>query len=113
MNIRKELRELTEIYNFPIQLDYTYKNGDNFQDFCDTLNDEIFCLEMIYYSGAIDYLKENDNSLRESLEIASEHCYQIDYLSSEVLATLLYQKRTTELWYNKISDKVEKLFKKL
>ena len=113
MNIKTELRRLTEFNAFPIYLDDLYQDGDYFQNFCDKLNDEIFCLEMIYYSNAIEYLKENDNSLFESLQIASEYCYDVSDLNSEVLATLLYQKRTTDLYYENISDKVEELFEQL
>ena len=113
MNIKTELKRLTEFKAFPIDLDNLYQEGDNFQNFCDKLNDEIFCLEMIYYSNSIEYLKENDNSLFESLSIASEYCYDVSDLNSEVLATLLYQKRTTENYYENISDKVEELFEQL
>ena len=113
MNIKTELTRLTEFNAFPIDLGDLYQDGDNFQNFCDKLNDEIFCLEMIYYSTAIEYLKNNDNSLCESLEVASEYCYDVSDLNSEVLATLLYQKRTTDLYYENISDKVEELFEQL
>ena len=48
--------------------------------------------EIIYYSKAMNYLIENDCSLRESMAIASE--YGIDdpsELNSEYLATIHYQ----------------------
>ena len=48
--------------------------------------------EIIYYSKAMNYLIENDWSLRESMAIASE--YGIDdpsKLNSEYLATIHYQ----------------------
>ena len=48
--------------------------------------------EIIYYSKAMNYLIENDCSLRESMAIASE--YGIDdpsKLNSEYLATIHYQ----------------------
>ena len=48
-----------------------------------------FNCEVIYYSNAIKYLQENDPSLRESLEIASELGYEVKNLNSEVLASLL------------------------
>jgi hypothetical protein len=52
----------------------------------------IYQTEIIYYSVAMDFLKDYDNSLRESLEIAEEFCYSPKNLSSEILATLLLQK---------------------
>ena len=48
--------------------------------------------EIIYYSKAMDYLMENDASLKDSLAIATE--YGIDdpsELNSEYLATIHYQ----------------------
>jgi hypothetical protein len=48
-----------------------------------------FDIEIIYYSRAIEYLKENDSSLRESLSIAAELGYEVSNLNSEVLASLL------------------------
>ena len=48
--------------------------------------------EIIYYSKAMNYLMENDCSLRKSMAIASE--YGIDdpsKLNSEYLATIHYQ----------------------
>jgi len=112
MNIYNKLHEITEekIYdNFPIDLASLYDNEDTFYNFLDKVNDEIFCLEIIYYSEAIKYLMREDSSLGESLEIASEYCYEVSDLNSEVLATLLYQKRVTEQWYE-IEEQVKEIF---
>ena len=58
--------------------------------------------DIIYYSEAIKYLAENDNSLKESLEIASEYGFTLEKLNSEILASLLYQRNLRdefeELW---------------
>ena len=48
-----------------------------------------FDIEIIYYSNAIKYLSENDPSLNESLEIATEYGYETQNLNSEILASLL------------------------
>ena len=109
MNIYNKLHAITEKKMFPIDLASLYENEDTFYNFIDKVNDDIFCLEIIYYSEAIKYLSIEDNSLNESLEIASEYCYKVDDLSSEVLATLLYQKRVTEQWYE-IEEQVKELF---
>lgn len=55
-----------------------------------------FNIEIIYFSRAIEYLSENDPSLRESLELASEFGYTPDNLDSETLASLLASKLVRE-----------------
>ena len=55
-----------------------------------------FDIEVIYYSNAIDYLRENDPSLKESLGIASEYGFELDNLSSETLASLLKSQNERE-----------------
>ena len=55
-----------------------------------------FDIEVIYYSNAIDYLRENDPSLKESLGIASEYGFELDSLSSETLASLLKSQNERE-----------------
>ena len=48
-----------------------------------------FDVEIIYFSDAIDFLKEYDQSLSESLDIAKGLGLDIGDLTSEVLASLL------------------------
>ena len=48
-----------------------------------------FDIDVIYYSNAIEYLSENDPSLRKSLSLANELGFTCDNLSSETLASLL------------------------
>ena len=52
--------------------------------------------EIIYYYRATEYLLENDSSLRESLDLASDMGCTLENLNSEVLATLLYQRDLLE-----------------
>jgi len=47
--------------------------------------------EIIYYSKAMNYLIENDPSLRDSLGIAEEYGSSLESLSSETLASIHYQ----------------------
>lgn len=58
-----------------------------------------FEIEILYHSRAMAYLSENDPSLRESLEIASEYGLDVQDLNSELLATLLASKRAREEFY--------------
>lgn len=45
--------------------------------------------DIIYHAVAMDFLKEHDPSLRNSLEIADEMGYQTKAINSELLASLL------------------------
>lgn len=61
------------------------------------LSDEgAFDIEIIYYAKAMDYLRENDTSLQESMEIADEYGYEPKHLNSELLATLLASRNARE-----------------
>jgi len=109
MNIYNKLQKITEDNKFDIDLANLYYNEDTFTDFSDKVNDAIMEEEVIYYHEAIKYLMNEDASLSDSLDIASEYGYTTEQLNSELLATLLYQQRLTEQWYE-ISEQVEELF---
>ena len=108
MDKLQRLTELVKDNNLDIDIDYIYDENKDF----DQLNEDVIQYinesEIIYYSKAIAYLSENDNSLHESLEIAKEYGYSIENLNSELLATLLYQQNLTNEWYN-ISEQVEEI----
>ena len=59
-------------------------------------NNNGFDIEIIYYYKAMEFLLNNDNSLRESFEIASELGYNVSDLNSEILASLLASKLVRE-----------------
>ena len=59
-----------------------------------------FDIEIIYYSNAIEYLTRNDNSLRESIEIAVDYGYELKNINSELLASLLASQNSREQFYN-------------
>ena len=69
----------------------------------DTLTDAINEQEIIYYSKAIEYLKDNDASLCESIRIAHDYGYELKNINSELLATLLYQRNLSEELENFLS----------
>jgi len=48
-----------------------------------------FDVDITYYASAMDYLRENDPSLSESMEIAEEYGYTPKNINSELLASLL------------------------
>lgn len=65
-------------------------------DIVDKLQDRVSEQDIIYYSKAMEYLAENDASLRESLELAQDCGYEAKALNSELLATILYQQKLSE-----------------
>lgn len=71
-----------------------------------------FEIEVIYYRSAIEYLSENDPSLRESLEIADEYGYKCSDLNSEMLASLLKSRNFEEEFYSNRTE-IEQLFEEI
>lgn len=65
--------------------------------------------EIIYYSNAIEYLKENDPSLRDSLALAAEYSFKLEELDSEKLATILMQENIRNEAY-KLAEKLADIF---
>jgi len=61
----------------------------------DMINDNNgFEVEIVYYSNAIEYLKRNDPSLSESIEIALEFGYsEYSNINSEFLASIHASKK--------------------
>lgn len=74
------------------------EDEDGLRDYLTELNEdgEITNAEVIYYSNAMEYLRDNDASLNDSLEIAKEYGYNIDQLNSELLASLLMTRNQEE-----------------
>lgn len=71
-----------------------------------------FDIDVIYYSDAINYLRENDPSLRESLELASDLGYSLDNINSEVLASLLASKNARDD-FMELEDEINDFFANL
>ena len=71
-----------------------------------------FNVEIIFYSNAIKFLQENDASLKESLEIASEFGYSLDSLNSELLASLLASRQAEEEFYE-LQSEIDDFFQDL
>ena len=75
-------------------------------------NNRAFNVEIIHYSNAIEYLKENDPSLNESLSIAEEYGYTPSKLNSEVLASLLASRNALEE-FNELQTEIEEFFNEI
>lgn len=88
----KEIEDIDELKDYLTELD---ENG------------YITRAEVIYYSNAIEILKENDNSLRESLDLADEFGYSLKDINSEILASLLKTKLNEEDFYELVDEVIE------
>ena len=87
--------------------------NDAFNSIYNMVNDKGgFNCEVIYYSSAIKYLQENDPSLQESLEIASDYGFETKNLNSEILASLLASRNSQENFYD-IKEEIEDFFAEL
>lgn len=85
----------------------------SFYDLYDLLEEkEFFWVEIIYYHKAMEYLKENDSSLFESMSIASEYDYQVSDLNSELLASLLATQNHRES-FEALRDEIEEHIKQI
>lgn len=71
-----------------------------------------FYVDVIYYHEAMEFLHENDNSLRQSLEIAEDMGYQIANINSELLASLLKSQKAREDWYD-AEEEINEFFEEL
>ena len=83
---------------------------DEYDLFSDLQDNGYFNEEVIYYSTAIRYLKDNDPSLTESLEIATEFGYTTNNLNSELLASLHASQKKEETFNELITPELETLF---
>jgi intracellular sulfur oxidation DsrE/DsrF family protein len=119
MNTENKAKVITFLDSqyFSSTIDFNYHLKDN--DFTtvdeieEILNDAgAFDVEVIYYSTAIEFLKEHDSSLRTSLEIASDYGYEAKNLNSELLASLLASQIVRDE-FAEIRSELEELLKEI
>ena len=106
ITVDAKLKELFKNTGFEC---YQFKGFMDAETLIDHMRTEISEDEIIYYSNAMKYLSENDNSLRESMEIADELGYEPKNINSELLATLL-QQRNLEEELNGLTNEIEQCF---
>ena len=116
--MKTRIEQMKEFYNTlnVENLDIQYFADEEHTSF-DDLREAIqegggFNVEIIYYSNAIKFLSENDASLKQSLEIASEFGYSVENLSSEILASLLAGQMCEEA-FNELEDEINEFFEGL
>ena len=83
-------------YICDLDLKYIIEEAEDISELEEALQEAIQEYEIIYFSSAIDFLKEEDQSLTESLELANGMGYNTNQLNSELLATILIQERMME-----------------
>jgi len=106
----KNIIEFLNGFDTDLDLAYQYENDLSFDEYEQRMVDYINEQEIIYYHKAIDYLKENDSSLFESLSIADEYGYDVSKLNSELLATLLYKQNLHLHWNEDIRNEIKQYF---
>jgi len=105
------------VANCKCDIDFKYYLGhndfDTVEDITEILEDNnALDQEVIYYSNAMEYLKENDSSLRESLALAHELGYTADKINSELLASLLKTQNCRNEW-NEFTSELEDFINEL
>ena len=88
---KEELNTLN--YLCDLDINYILEDCEDIEEVREAVEQMIQEDEIIYYNNAIEFLKEEDQSLQESIELAKEYGYSIEDLNSELLATLLSQSR--------------------
>ena len=82
---------------------------ENANDLYEDLNDnEAFNIDIIYYYKAMEYLSDNDNSLYESVTIASEMGISTENINSELLASLHASQKAREDFHS-ITDEINEI----
>ena len=97
--IEKEefFEEISKQLEFDINDYVDVEDIETFDELYDELDNQgAFEREVIYYYNAIEYLKENDASLRESMELAYHHGVGTNEICSELLASLLKSQKCRE-----------------
>ena len=97
--------DATEFLSLPDELE----DYDTHQIFDELHDNGFFNVEIIYYSKAIEYLQENDASLCESIEIATEYGFTLDNINSETLASLHASRDRENKFWEDVAPKLNEL----
>lgn len=110
----KKIKAFLSTLSSEIDLPYFAEDDNgNFDDLYQSIEDGGgFDVEIIYYSNAMEYLSRNDNSLRESLEIAADMGYELKNLNSELLASLLASQNSRSE-FSELRGEIDEFFETL
>ena len=97
--------DATDYLNCPDELgDY-----DSDQIYDELRDNGYFNEEIIYYYKAMQYLKEHDASLAESIEIATEYGYTLENINSELLASLHASRKKEDDFWQFVAPELDKI----
>lgn len=103
------IEDFTEIYldDYLNEDEFNEINNWTYEDIETILDDNgAFFIEIIYYSKAIKYLSEHDASLKESIELAIDMCFDLNNINSETLASLHASQKVREDFWD-IKEEIE------
>ena len=82
---------------------------DSHQLYDELQDNGFFNVEIIYYHKAMDYLREKDCSLSESLELAAEMGFTFEHLNSEALASLHASRPREDDFWQFVAPELDKI----
>ena len=82
---------------------------DSHEIYEDLTENGFFNVEIIYYHKAMDYLREKDCSLSESLELAAEMGFTFEHLNSEALASLHASRHREDDFWQFVAPELDKI----
>ncbi len=82
---------------------------DSHQLYDELQDNGFFNVEIIYYHKAMDYLREKDCSLSESLELAAEMGFTFEHLNSEALASLHASRHREDDFWQFVAPELDKI----
>jgi len=113
--MRDTLQELSNKYLGEDATDF-YNNIEDLgkkdsHEIWEDLNDNgFFDVEIIYYAKAMEYLRDNDISLNESLELAEEMGFTFEHLNSEALASLHASRQREDDFWQFVAPELDKIY---
>lgn len=107
------LLETVQIDNLDLQYFIENSGATTFEELEEyTRDNRGFDVEIIYYYKAMEFLKEHDQSLSESIEIAVEFGFELASINSELLASLL-ASRLCEYDFYSYQTEIEEYYSNL
>lgn len=110
----EKMKEFYKTLKSEIDLcEFADEDHENFNDLQSAIDDGSgFDIEILYYGSAMEYLTNNDPSLRESLELASGMGFDLKNLNSETLASLLASENSRSE-FAELESEIEAFFEEL
>lgn len=106
----EQINKLCKDHGFDLYMEFSDEELPNTFDELTTMLDEnnLFDEYIMYYTTAMDYLRDNDPSLRFSLELASRMGYEMENINSEILASILKADNNKDTW-NDLEGEIQEI----